>query len=316
MTNVFSKLAEEAKPEKTGGEAGFFLATVATADSNGITFIPDGQTAATQKRYKMIASGPMPVEGDRVVVMKHSGTCVVLGIIGMPDEPVTDEYVLKAGDTMTGALGIKNVNYAVGGTPPSSNSYMPISFTDSADSTYAAVRGAIRPNGNVGLFMQALRTINGNSVANGYSMQISSSGDRSVAFDDPAIWRSALGLGTSGAFPLTIAQGGSGNTETYYTETVSNICTANSTEFSITSARYAQWGKIASIYVAGTGLKAHTNETVVMFTMASGKRPKIDSSARAWRNTSSLLHPDGTLDFNGTWAANNGFTFISTYLLA
>lgn len=316
MTNVFSKLAEEAKPEKTGGEAGFFLATVATADSNGITFIPDGQTAATQKRYKMIASGPMPVEGDRVVVMKHSGTCVVLGIIGMPDEPVTDEYVLKAGDTMTGALGIKNVNYAVGGTPPSSNSYMPISFTDSADSTYAAVRGAIRPNGNVGLFMQALRTINGNSVANGYSMQISSSGDRSVAFDDPAIWRSALGLGTNGAFPLTIAQGGSGNTETYYTETVSNICTANSTEFSITSARYAQWGKIASIYVAGTGLKAHTNETVVMFTMASGKRPKIDSSARAWRNTSSLLHPDGTLDFNGTWAANNGFTFISTYLLA
>lgn len=326
MTNVFSKLAEEAKPEKTGGEAGFFLATVATADSDGITFIPDGQTAATQKRYKMIASGPMPVEGDRVVVMKHSGTCVVLGIIGMPDEPVTDEYVLKAGDTMTGTLvlstsidpvlTIKNPTYKVGDASLQANSASLIRFRDKEDTTFGIVRSFLMSNGSTRINMSAVRPVSDSTVQNGVSMSVSSTGARSVAVDDATAWRSALGLGTSGAFPLTIAQGGSGNTETYYTETVSNICTANSTEFSITSARYAQWGKIASIYVAGTGLKAHTNETVVMFTMASGKRPKIDSSARAWRNTSSLLHPDGTLDFNGTWAANNGFTFISTYLLA
>lgn len=316
MTNVFSKLAEEAKPEKTGGEAGFFLATVATADSNGITFIPDGQTAATQKRYKMIASGPMPVEGDRVVVMKHSGTCVVLGIIGMPDEPVGNEYVLKAGDTMTGALGIKNVNYAVGGTPPSSNSYMPISFTDSADSTYAAVRGAIRPNGNVGLFMQALRTINGNSVANGYSMQISSSGDRSVAFDDPAIWRSALGLGTSGAFPLTIAQGGSGNTGTYYTTTVADICAA-SVDFSITNAQFASWGKLASVMVVGEWTRTTTTSGwVTAFTMNSDKRPKFEAMAKAWSNSNTYLYPSGAMYRSGTITSGVSETLFCTYLIA
>lgn len=322
MTNVFSKLAEEAKPEKTGGEAGFFLATVATADSNGITFIPDGQTAATQKRYKMIASGPMPVEGDRVVVMKHSGTCVVLGIIGMPEEPVTDEYVLKAGDTMTGALTVKSnvildsTTQAIGTRPQSSIADRYVRFRDKNGLQLAALQDVFMNNGDVGFELVSSRTNNDTYYSNFLRMIVDENGNAGVYVNVPQSWRSALGLGTNGAFPLTIAQGGSGNTATYYTTTVSEICTANSTEFTITSAKYAQWGKIASISVAGTGLKAHTNETIVMFTMASGKRPKIDSSARAWRNTSSLLHTDGTLDFSGTWAANSGFTFISTYLLA
>lgn len=72
-------LPQEEKAEESGTE--FFLATVANKNSEGVTLIFDGQEDATQKRYKMLASLMPPLVGDRVVVMKQSGTYIVLGRI-------------------------------------------------------------------------------------------------------------------------------------------------------------------------------------------------------------------------------------------
>ena len=67
----------------------FLLATIATADSASgtVTMILDGMTSAMQKSYKTL-SGAWPLEvGDRVVVMKMSGTYVVIGKIGSASSP-------------------------------------------------------------------------------------------------------------------------------------------------------------------------------------------------------------------------------------
>lgn len=75
----------------SGGQAEFYLGTV-TAWSNaaGVQIRLDGQDSAMTKRYKMILmSQPPPKVGTRVVVMKQSGTYIVLGEIGKPN---ADEY--------------------------------------------------------------------------------------------------------------------------------------------------------------------------------------------------------------------------------
>ena len=70
-------------PDRAGyfTAAEFYLATVSSVNSSGTKLIFDGQTAASQKRYKILGTGLPPAVGDRVVVMKHSGTYVVLGKI-------------------------------------------------------------------------------------------------------------------------------------------------------------------------------------------------------------------------------------------
>lgn len=74
------------------GEAGtkppeteWYLATV-TAWSNaaGVEIRLDGDSSSMTKRYKMMQI-PRPLStGDRVLVMKQSGTYFVLGVIGYP----------------------------------------------------------------------------------------------------------------------------------------------------------------------------------------------------------------------------------------
>lgn len=72
-------LLPEAIGEASRGE--FVLATVSAVDSNGVNLIFDGQTASSQKKYKLMKTGSQLAANDRVVCMKMSGTYVVLGAI-------------------------------------------------------------------------------------------------------------------------------------------------------------------------------------------------------------------------------------------
>lgn len=58
------------------------LATVAAVYADGLTLIFDGETTASQKHYKKLSTYFGPTAGDRVAVMKMSGTYVVMGAIG------------------------------------------------------------------------------------------------------------------------------------------------------------------------------------------------------------------------------------------
>lgn len=63
--------------EKQGCD--FYLATVTAVSSNGIKFQLDGQSSAMEKEYKQLNTGKTLSVDDRVVVMKQSGTYIVLG---------------------------------------------------------------------------------------------------------------------------------------------------------------------------------------------------------------------------------------------
>lgn len=67
-------------------EAEFFLGTVkACSNAAGVQVQLDGQDSPMTKRYKMmLMCRPLRV-GSRVVVMKHSGTYIVLGEISNPN---------------------------------------------------------------------------------------------------------------------------------------------------------------------------------------------------------------------------------------
>lgn len=67
------------------GEAEFFLGTVkAWNKSSGVQIQLDGQDSAMTKRYKMMQMCRPLHAGARVVVMKHSGTYIVLGEVSNP----------------------------------------------------------------------------------------------------------------------------------------------------------------------------------------------------------------------------------------
>lgn len=57
------------------------LATIGSVSSSGITLKFAGQSEANQKLYKRLITGQALYSGDRVLVVKMSGTYVVLGKI-------------------------------------------------------------------------------------------------------------------------------------------------------------------------------------------------------------------------------------------
>ena len=64
-------------PREGGGGGPLIVATVADVSAAGVTLILPGQTSATQKRYKRLASASVAA-GDAALCVRVSGTIVVL----------------------------------------------------------------------------------------------------------------------------------------------------------------------------------------------------------------------------------------------
>ena len=363
MINPFNRLLD--RQEQQAGGADLLLATVAAVTSGGLTLIPDGETEATQKKYKYMTSAyPAPAAGDRVVVMRLSGTYVVLGRIGA-STPAADQYVRRSGDTMTGPLILKESLHCMDspeitlGSRPDANKWSKaIAFRDSVQKSIARLQAFHGSNGWAGLQIYGDQQVNGETKSNYLGLYMTDDGTPYVSINYPAAWRRALGLGSAtGALPLTAAQGGtgaataaanrvlagpssgdaaapsfralaatdlpivpiskggSGQTEVFMTQEISEICITNS-DFAVSSANYAQWGKLATIYIVGEFQKASTStsDDTTAFTLVEGKRPKVTSPARAWRNSNAILYWNGEMVYHGL--ATGGATFLATYLLA
>ena len=101
--------------ESKQGEAEFYIATVKSwSNATGVSIQLDGQDAPMEKRYKMmLMCRPLKV-GSRVVVMKHSGTYIVLGEISKPNsyKAIT---TLAPGATLTATVSKVNeiINWMV-----------------------------------------------------------------------------------------------------------------------------------------------------------------------------------------------------------
>lgn len=59
----------------------FLLATVKSVASSGITIQLDGDDTPLKKRYSWISTGTSLEANDRVLVLKNSGTYVIIGKI-------------------------------------------------------------------------------------------------------------------------------------------------------------------------------------------------------------------------------------------
>lgn len=168
--------------------AELLLATVTSSDSSGVKLVFDGQTSASQKKYRVLQTGAAIYAGDRVVVMKQSGTYVVLGAV-----------------------------------------------------------------------------------------------------------KTGRGLWAAG--------------------NITDVLTESSL-FTVTGGSFAMCGNLACLYVNGKWKEAKSTSAEYMaFTMKPGYRPYITCAARSWRNSNAILYYTGEMRYYGTFAANDGFTFLCTYLL-
>ncbi len=80
--------APEELPQDNADETIFNFATIGSVYKDGVTLIFDGQTEATDKHYKCNTSIRF-TSGDRVKIVKDSGTYVVEYVVGAPN--LTDE---------------------------------------------------------------------------------------------------------------------------------------------------------------------------------------------------------------------------------
>ena len=119
--------------------------------------------------------------------------------------------------------------------------------------------------------------------------------------------------------PLSIANGGTGQSAVETETTISNIATAG-TRFSLTSASYKVWGKVSQIVIGAkciTAVAAGTN----IATIASGKRPASVAGAITRDTTSpyaseaTIINTGGTIPCAKSYAVNDEFVVYSTYLL-
>ena len=235
--------------------------------------------------------------------------------------------VNKAGDTMTGSLAISGGRLTTKspeidtGTTPSAFTWGAgqIRFEDKDNDPIALFVPAKTTANQQGLILGARRSVSGSTVDNLLYFYIDGSGNRIITFSDAALWRSALGLGTSGAFPITIAQGGTGQTAVTSTNTISQIATAAS-GFTISAANYAQWGKVVMLQLnVKTTNAISSGSNTVIATVVSGKRPVVNAGGSAVTSTvlNTYVATNGEVHImNGSqWAANSTHYIYFTYLL-
>lgn len=221
----------------------FYIGTAANVSSEGVRILFDGQTEATEKRYKILNTGVQVASGDRVIVAKISGSYVVLGKISYEqsgggitvddalsttsENPVQNKVITntlndkvsKSGDTMTGDL-VMNASdvvsdssvYTVGTTPSKNYNDRHIYFRDKLKTIFGRLQSVFMADSRVGLQMVAERTLNNVLVQNILGIYVDESGTKRVDVSSQEEWRKALGLGTNGAFPIPVAQGGTGAT--------------------------------------------------------------------------------------------------------
>lgn len=196
--------------------------------------------------------------------------------------------VKKAGDTMNGMLRIKqsstswstgfslqDPDYGPENLPSSSITRYLISLLGNDGGPWGYIRAGINENDDHTIDIAARNvTASGSGTTNVLTLGKKKDGTNEVSFSDSKAWRAALGLGTSGAFPLTIGQGGTGVAGTNTTVVIANIVTPGAS-VTITSARFAWWGKLAQFDITFNPT-ADLSAGHVLAVINSGKRPIYD----------------------------------------
>lgn len=125
--------------------------------------------------------------------------------------------------------------------------------------------------------------------------------------------------GDGPAFPLTIAQGGSGQTGISTETTASSIITAG-TGITISNINFSKWGKLAMLYIGFRRSSAiAASGAITIGTIKSGHRPATHAGGSSNALNAWLNGTNGNLtarNISGSQIAANTDVYISfTYLL-
>jgi hypothetical protein len=226
--------------------------------------------------------------------------------------------IKKTGGTATGSIILSSSNIDTSEVPSSGVTGRAFGLADKNEVLMGSLYPGRTTAGVNSVVLTAYQAVNGSNIANYVLMGVSPTGDALVQLSSPSAWRTALGLGTNGAFPLTIAQGGTGSTAVSSITTISSIATAAS-GFTINNAWYSQWGKLAMVRIDvknANALAAASNITVA--TLVSGKRPVIIASGGMLSSVAIVaISNDGTVHIltRDVIAANATLYIYATYLL-
>lgn len=96
---------DELIQSKKGTNVEFYLGEVTSYTIGGVKVRLDGEESGMNKQYKMLKTGKPLVVGDRVVVMKMSGSYVILGAL---DKPATKSSISNLETTAsTGIIALR-----------------------------------------------------------------------------------------------------------------------------------------------------------------------------------------------------------------
>lgn len=99
---------DELAPFEKMTDVEIYLATVTSCTTAGARIQLDGQDSAMTKLYKVLNTPRHLETGDRVVVLKISGTYVILGAVSLPQDKT---YITDLPTTATTALIVARFNW-------------------------------------------------------------------------------------------------------------------------------------------------------------------------------------------------------------
>ena len=245
------------------------------------------------------------------------GTGVAFGKVSEVSNAVESAWDLmleKADDTPT--LVFKRNDLDTTAATALGSQWEEIDFIDKNGRTLGLCGAGFYADGTVRFRNLIRRIVNGSAVNNYFDLSVAADGTPSVYVTSKVGWRTALELGTDGVLPITVAQGGTGQTGITYTTTASDIATA-ATGYTISAANYSQWGKVAQVRIMGSLSSASSGEKKIA-TMVSGKRPRFLCAAvlSTISTASGYIDSTGGVYVNGTVAGSTTFSFLATYILA
>lgn len=165
-------------------------------DPNKVLAGPSSGSSAAAPTFRALVAADIPNLSWNKITSDKPTTLSGYGITDGVSSSALNDYVLKAGDTMTGTLNLKTSTIDITTAPSSALNEDYLYFKDKDGDSVGMLRVNQTTENIVSLQLSARRVVNTNTIFNGLELKIGSDGTRTVSIGAPDAWRTALGLGS------------------------------------------------------------------------------------------------------------------------
>lgn len=157
---------------------------------------PSSGSATAAPTFRSLVAADIPSLSWTKITSDKPTTLSGYGITDAVSSSALNDYVLKAGDTMTGTLNLKTSTIDITTAPSSALNEDYLYFKDKDGDGIGMLRVNQTTGNIVSLQLSARRVVNTDTIFNGLELKIGSDGTRAVSIGAPDAWRTALGLGS------------------------------------------------------------------------------------------------------------------------